>query len=595
MGNLTGKQVSRYKILNSIGQGGMASVYLARDTRLEREVAVKVIRKDMIQPALLEKMLIRFEREAKALAQMDHDNIVKIIDYGDYEGIPYLVMPYLQGGTLKQYMGQKWDGKVASRFLFPIAQALAYAHKKKIIHRDVKPANILITENAQPMLSDFGIAKIVDTNDSHTLTGTNVGVGTPEYMSPEQGLGKIIDHRTDIYSLGVVLFEMVTGRKPFLADTPLAVALKQINDPLPNPREQVADLDQQVEEIIYKALAKNVDDRYKTMHEMAKALEKAGGGSWQNDHLALLPKKVVDFSNGDTFDQLQDIGNRFSAKKKKHWPIRWMVLGVGLAALAIAGGFWFKNKTVNPLEFNATLASIQEVVVIHTTTPEPTSTIIIQPTQSEIPPTPTQALSFPYLVGTPLPALDKITSENVTRISELARLGMGELNSIAVSQDEKQIVVAFSTGVNLYDRETLRIILTIPISNVDEVAFSSDSKSIYMEKAGEFIVWDLDKKENVMSLSGVDMLPQRDGSVVIVQLSDNTYRIINPLNQEELLTLKRNGSDNYAYSAIRFDGKKFTSTSDGKALDVFDIETGKYGSKLGGYAGFSTVDLLQKS
>jgi len=280
---MIGQSIGRYHILEKLGEGGMATVYRAFDTRLERDVALKVIQPIRQQSP---EFLKRFEREAKALAQLAHPNIVSIHDFGEQDGMPYLVMEYTPGGTLKQSLGEPMPWPQACRLLAPIARALHYAHQQKIIHRDIKPSNILITASGDPKLSDFGIAKILEAEKTWDLTGTGVGIGTPEYMAPEQGMGKAIDHRADIYALGIVLFEMVTGRTPFRADTPLAVLLKQVNDPLPRPREFVEDLPKAVEQVLFKALAKNPEDRFQEMGDFAGAIEvllrneeKAGGES----------------------------------------------------------------------------------------------------------------------------------------------------------------------------------------------------------------------------------------------------------------------------------------------------------------------------
>jgi len=218
MTNLIGQSLGRYHILEKLGEGGMATVYKAYDTRLEADVAVKVIRTDKFTPEVLARALKRFEREAKALARLTHPNIVKVSDYGEYEGSPYLVMPYLPGGNLKAFLKQRghllWQEAV--KLLLPIAEALDYAHSQNVIHRDVKPSNILLTERGQPMLTDFGVAKVLEEEATIDLTGTGMGVGTPEYMAPEQFQGKAIDGRADIYSLGIVFFETLTHRFPYV-------------------------------------------------------------------------------------------------------------------------------------------------------------------------------------------------------------------------------------------------------------------------------------------------------------------------------------------------------------------------------------------
>jgi serine/threonine protein kinase len=273
MADLVGKNIGRYHVVEQLGQGGMATVFKAYDTRLERDVAIKVIRTGAITPDMLPELLKRFEREAKALAKFTHPNIVPIIDYGEYEGAPYLVMAYLPGGTLKEITGKVMGYRQAARLLLPIARALEFAHKRNVIHRDVKPANILITEEGEPMLSDFGIAKILEADQATQLTGTGVGIGTPEYMAPEQWRGKTVPG-TDIYALGIIFYELVTGRKPYTADTPAAVAIMQAMDPLPRPREFVPELPDEIEKVLFKALSKQPEGRFENMEQFAQALEK---------------------------------------------------------------------------------------------------------------------------------------------------------------------------------------------------------------------------------------------------------------------------------------------------------------------------------
>ena len=272
MDNMAGKDLGRYHVIEPLGKGGMASVYKAFDSTLERNVAIKIIRSDAIVGDEQAQFLVRFQREARALAQLDHPYILKVLDYGEQAGIPYLVMPFVEGGTLKEKMGRPMPYREAAALLAPIARALEYAHQLKIIHRDVKPANILISRSGAPILSDFGIAKMLGSDGATQLTATGIGIGTPDYMAPEQWMGKA-DQFTDMYSLGIVFFQMVTGHLPFSAETPAAVLIKHMQDPLPRPSLFVPGMPEPVEQILFKALAKNPENRFPNMGAFAEVLE----------------------------------------------------------------------------------------------------------------------------------------------------------------------------------------------------------------------------------------------------------------------------------------------------------------------------------
>jgi len=333
MSNLIGQSLGRYHILEQLGEGGMATVYKAHDTQAEREVAVKIIRRGAFPPDQLERVIKRFEREAKALEALSHSNIVRVVEYGKHEDEPYLVMEYIPSGTLKQKLGKPIPWREALGLLILIAKALEYAHKQGIIHRDVKPSNILMTQTGKPMLTDFGIAKVLDENDGVTLsTTTGVGIGTPEYMSPEQGLGQNVDARADIYSLGIVLYEMLTGRKPFSADTPMAVIVKHINDPLPRPSKYAPGLPNTVENLILKALAKKPESRYQNMKEFVSVMEKLVAGR------TLKPSQTMPGSE-ETVSGTFYSGSRFSARIKG-----WLVAGMLILTSLVGLIGWMANK-----------------------------------------------------------------------------------------------------------------------------------------------------------------------------------------------------------------------------------------------------------
>jgi hypothetical protein len=268
--SLIGRTLGKYQIVEQVGKGGMATVFKAFQPGLDRYVAVKVL------PAYYaheEGFSQRFVREAKAIARLDHPNILPVYDFGQSDGLSYIVMKYVTAGTLKDRLGKPLTAQESLGILQQIAAALDHAHDRGLLHRDVKPGNILIDESGWVYLSDFGLAKMVE--GSVELTDTGTGVGTPAYMSPEHGQGLKVDERTDVYSLGIVLYEMSTGRVPYEAETPMAVVVKHITSPLPLPRTINPTIPEPVERVILKALAKDPKDRFTRAGDMVKALEVA--------------------------------------------------------------------------------------------------------------------------------------------------------------------------------------------------------------------------------------------------------------------------------------------------------------------------------
>ena len=270
MAILPGTDIGRYHVLEQLGEGGMAVVYKAYDTQLEREVAVKVLRFNQTNS---EVSIKRFRLDAKILAKLKHASIIKILDYGEHENVPYLIMDFINGGTLKEMTGSPVPWKKALRLLIPIARALAFAHKYEILHRDVKPSNILIDEEGNPLLTDFGIAKMLEMTETIDLTRSGFGIGTPEYMPPEVFEDQPLDVHADIYSLGIVLYELVTGRTPFKADTPLAILKKHATQPLPRPSSYAPSIPKEIEQILFKALAKDPKKRFQNMDKFADVME----------------------------------------------------------------------------------------------------------------------------------------------------------------------------------------------------------------------------------------------------------------------------------------------------------------------------------
>ncbi len=268
--DLSGAIIGQYHIIEQVGRGGMATVYKAYQPNLDRYVAVKVLTPDLAETT---GFIARFEREARAVARLRHRNILTVYDYGRQGDMLYLVMEYVSGGTLRGRLGWPQDLAYAVNIISQVGDALAHAHRQGMIHRDVKPGNILMAEEDWPLLSDFGLAKMVE--DSLQLTASGASVGTPQYMSPEQAQGLAVDRRSDIYSLGAVLYEAVTGRPPFGTDSPMAIILRHINEPLTPPRTLRSDLPEEMELVILKALAKSPADRYQRMEEFLADLREA--------------------------------------------------------------------------------------------------------------------------------------------------------------------------------------------------------------------------------------------------------------------------------------------------------------------------------
>jgi S1-C subfamily serine protease/tRNA A-37 threonylcarbamoyl transferase component Bud32 len=373
MQDLVGKTIGQYQIVEQIGQGGMATVYKGFQPSMNRYVAIKVLSRALANDKTF---VQRFRQEAQAIAQLEHAYILPIYDYGEQNGLIYMVTRYVAGGTLKDQMTQTHSPQEALQIIRALAGALDYAHSRGIVHRDVKPSNILIDPQGQPLLTDFGIAKMMEGTLNLTASGV---IGTPTYMSPEQAQGQPIDGRTDIYALGIVLYELLVGSPPYQAETPVAVAMKQVTEPLPSPRLKRPDLSIAIEKIILKALAKDPADRYQTAGELADSLETA---------LAEL-KTVVPPPSPPASAEPQ-------ARRRPSW-VLW--LGGGAAALCLVAtlcvGFFMIVGSKDKSGAGATAT----VVARSNVAPEVTPTVSEAPTSV----TAAEAEPMPTSTASPLP------------------------------------------------------------------------------------------------------------------------------------------------------------------------------------------------
>lgn len=321
-------KIGRYEIKSELGRGGMATVYRAYDPSFDREVAIKVLPREMMHDP---QFRARFDREIKMVAGLEHPSIVPVYDVGDEDGQPYFVMRHMNGGSLSGLIAK---GKIpledTARIIEKIAQGLAYAHKKGIIHRDLKPDNILFDDNGDPFISDFGIAKLTESTSS--LTGSGV-IGTPAYMSPEQAQGSEIDGRSDIYGLGVIVYQMLSGQQPYNADTPMGVVVKHITEPVPEILNMVPSLPSDVDQIIRFSMAKDKTKRYPSAIDLAKALN------------------LIAFGNEGNFTSTLNTGSRSglykTATQSSRGKTGLVVAGIVLL-VAVVGFFVLRNQLFVP-------------------------------------------------------------------------------------------------------------------------------------------------------------------------------------------------------------------------------------------------------
>ncbi|MBO3735278.1 Stk1 family PASTA domain-containing Ser/Thr kinase [Glycomyces niveus] len=325
----------RYEIGEVVGYGGMAEVHRGRDLRLGRDVAVKLLRADLSRD---ESFLIRFQREAQNSASLNHPNIVAVFDTGEDAGIPYMVMEFVNGRTLKEVLlaEGRFDPATACEVVADMCSALDFSHKHHIIHRDVKPGNVMLSDTNQVKVMDFGIARALASGQA-TMTQTSAVIGTAQYLSPEQARGETVDARSDVYAVGCVLYELLVGHPPFTGDNPVSVAYQHVREEARPPSELNPNVPDSVDAVIMKALAKNPENRYHSAGEMREDLIRAARGQ------AVMAPAVM--SAGDRTQLLAGGADSTapitpiatSSSKRRPWLI---ALGVILALVAVTAASW---------------------------------------------------------------------------------------------------------------------------------------------------------------------------------------------------------------------------------------------------------------
>ena len=352
---------NRYRIVDKIGVGGMADVYLGEDTLLGRQVAIKVLHANFAND---DEFVTRFKREAQAAGKLNHPNIVNMYDVGFDQDLHYIIMEYVDGETLKEYITRHGRLSIdeAVKFTIAIAEGLEHAHTMGIVHCDIKPHNVIITRTGRVKVTDFGIARAM--NATNTVMYTNSILGSAHYLSPEQASGKPVDGNTDIYSLGVVLYEMLTGKVPFEGETPIAVALKHVREKVAPPTRYNPSIPPLLEAVVMKALSKNPADRFDSISDMISDLRLSQGftmGKTQRHEPydfatqmipAVDPEALEDFSTIQ--EERKDEGQKKSMLSKiASIPQKYIVLGAAviflvafLGAFLSYGNFW-SNTTVD--------------------------------------------------------------------------------------------------------------------------------------------------------------------------------------------------------------------------------------------------------
>lgn len=345
----------RYRIIDTLGEGGMANVYLAEDIILQRKVAVKILRLDLQKEP---QTLARFQREALATSELSHPNIVMVLDVGTDHGLPYMVMEYVDGPDLKEYIRTNSPLNLGNiiKIMDQILSAMSLAHKHNVIHRDLKPQNILMDKHGNIKIADFGIAVALNQN---SVTQTNSAIGSVHYMSPEQTRGGLVTKQSDIYSLGIILYELITGNVPFNGDSAVSIALKHAQEPIPSIRKQDPNIPQPLENVVLKATAKDPRDRYNSAKEMKDDLDtslepgranepvfKPTHGNNDDETIILpnfKPNRVVDKTDAEnrTQDKTDDYHKNRSSFTQALRKYKWWWLFVGFAAILIIGLMFF--------------------------------------------------------------------------------------------------------------------------------------------------------------------------------------------------------------------------------------------------------------
>ena len=491
---LIGTRINRYEIRESIHKSDVIGIYKAFDTKLERFVLIKTI---LHSSEYSNEAVEFFLAESRTLAKLTHPNIAKVLDFGYENGNLYLISEYVTGTSLADLLNRPIPWQQAINILLPLTNALVYAHGRGIIHRDLKPGNIILNADQQPILSDFSLMRIIEEEETRDMTGTNVGLGSPEYISPEQGQGLTVDFRSDVYSLGVIFFEMVTGKKLFYAPSSMEIVIQHILADPPKPRTIVPTLPRTVETVILNALSKDPGRRYQTMEEVSDAL-----------------KALVDDSN------------RKMAGAKTQPRKRILFAGVGLILLLIIGlairsvftSASETQETALPTDMSTAASLISTPTPVSATksvaTLEPSTVSVNDPFARY------DLAALPVLSGTDLPPdTPALNAVNINGIRELARWGKPNVNQFAWIDGDQVLLAATSAGIYFYDPTNMQPRLFFDTAGaLTAFALSDDAELVATaDDQGTVVVWNLADGTEYKRLDGkakriksLDFSPDRD-------------------------------------------------------------------------------------
>jgi photosystem II stability/assembly factor-like uncharacterized protein/predicted Ser/Thr protein kinase len=508
MPELIGKTLGSYRIVEQIGLGGMATVFKAYQPSMDRYVAFKVISTHLAQDPTFVK---RFQQEAKVIAKLEHLHILPVYDHGEQDGYLYLVMRFIEAGTLKDRMaGGPLSLDEARRVVDQVGSALEHAHQQSVVHRDLKPSNVLIDSQGDCYLTDFGIAKMVE--GTLGLTGSGV-LGTPHYMAPEQSQSLKVDHRADVYAMGVVIYEMVTGQVPFDAETPFAVVMKHISEPLPLPRSVKPDLPETVERVILKALAKNPADRYQSMRDLVTAFDQAVAAAPAEAHAATTPPRVAPMPTVVEEEVKAPPPAAIPARRRRVTAKRSCLVAAGLALLSsmmvvlvlaavILSRMKISRQSPVGLVGTATPTRSAGAIVHETPAPSLTEVVAGETPRPTVTPSPTTAVTQPTATPAISATAPPLPVGSWQPVLDLPR----QINTLVVDPTNPQVLYAGTgdyagSGSGVYKSEdaglTWRLAAAgLPNEQVLALAFSRDGSSTLYAAAGSEIYASTDGAES---------------------------------------------------------------------------------------------------